>query len=352
MCERGLPPPFEFELIDTKAFRKRPKALPKMNWVEVKRNFLILKQLYCKLASGEFSLVHLNCALTPTGVFRHLISLMIAKHAKVPCVVHLRGRFTLSFENRLVRIFYCRIYRIIFAHAALILTMGKSSYRSVLKLGNFSHKILMLPNFMDFCSVPKHVPNVGQQGTVIFTGALVEAKGIYTILEIAKRLPNVCFQLVGDSSADVYDAFLRRIREQGLENRVQVMGPFSSREIFGALAKSDIFLFPSKFKFEGFPYSVLEAMAVGLPVVASPVGALPEMIDSSKGGYLVDTDDVDGYVQALTRLLDDASLRKRMGQHNREKALREYDYNVVIRNICNLYLQAVQSSPAVAIKKA
>ena len=98
-----------------------------------------------------------------------------------------------------------------------------------------------------------------------------------------------------------------------------------------------MFLFPSKFRFEGFPNSVSEAMAVGLPVVASTVGAIPEMIDVGEGGYLAAPDDIEGYAEALSRLRDEPSLRARMGVYNRQKALREYDYAVVVKELCNAY---------------
>lgn len=108
------------------------------------------------------------------------------------------------------------------------------------------------------------------------------------------------------------------------------------------LASSDVFLFPSTT--EGFPISVAEAMAVGLPVVASPVGAIPEMIDVPDGGFLVGANDVRGYVEALTQLRDDPDLRQRMGRYNRAKAQREYDFDVVVERLCVIYRDAIERS--------
>ena len=107
------------------------------------------------------------------------------------------------------------------------------------------------------------------------------------------------------------------------------------------LRDSDVFVFPSKFlDSKGFPNSVSEAMAVGLPVVASTVGAIPEMIDVGQGGYLAAPDDIRSYAEALIRLRDDTSERTRMGAYNRQKALREYDYDTVVKKLCNVYTRS------------
>ncbi len=218
--------------------------------------------------------------------------------------------------------------------------LGQPSYRSVLELGDFAHKTHpLMPNFVDFRAIPEPVPNTERQERlrVIFTGGLIEAKGVHTIVEVAKRLPDMRFQLVGDGTIESRANLLRHIREQDLEDRVLVLGPVANREVVRMLTENDVFLFPSKLKFEGFPNSVAEAMAAGLPVVASPVGALPEMIEVPEGGFLAAPDDVATYVKILEHLHDEPALRQRMGQYNRQKALREYDYDVVVRQLCGIY---------------
>ena len=345
LCERGLPPPFAFELVDTKAFRPHQAAPPRLNAAEVKRNLRILWRIHRALSPGHFSLVHLHCFLTLTGALRNLASALIAKRAGVPYIAHLNGTFEVPLGNRAAARFYRWAYRTIFTGAAQILALGQPSYRAILELGDFAPKTRpLMPNFVDLSAIPEFVPHADRgRLRVIFTGALVEAKGVHTIVEIAEHLPNAQFQLVGDAPAESRADLLRHIRERGLADRVQVQGPVANREVLRMLAENDVFLFPTRFKYEGFPVSVVEAMAVGLPVVASSLAALPEMIDVPEGGFLADPDDVMGYVEALTRLRDDPLLRQRLGRYNRQKALREYDYEVVIRQLCVIYAQIAQA---------
>ena len=340
LCQRGLPAPFEVELVNTRVFRHSQFTPPKPGPKELKRNFYILRQIRRKLGSGQFSLLHLNCGLTLVGVPRNLASARLARRAGIPYIVHLHGTFRVPKGGSPTDRFYRWAYRTIFKDAAWILALGQPSYRAVLELGDFAAKTTpLLPNFVDCAALPEGPADspLADGLRVLFTGALIEEKGCHTIVEIARRLPHSRFQLVGDGTVKSRANLLRLIAANGLSERVQVQGPLSNGEVLELLGRNDLFLFPSKLKYEGFPVSVAEAMAAGLPVVASPVGALPEMIDVPAGGFLAAPEDVDGYVDALERLTREPALRQKMGQHNRQKARREYDYAVVTQQICEIY---------------
>jgi glycosyltransferase involved in cell wall biosynthesis len=108
-----------------------------------------------------------------------------------------------------------------------------------------------------------------------------------------------------------------------------------NEEVLRILAESDVYCLPSHT--EGFPISVLEAMFVGLPVVASTVGAIPDMIDVPRGGVLCSPGDTDNFVAAIEKMRDSPEERRHMGQHNRDKALDNYDYGSVSHRLAELY---------------
>lgn len=347
LCDRGLPPPFAFELVDTKAFRGRQAARVRLNPGEVRRNWRILARIRRALASGRFSLMHLNCALTPTGAPRNLASALLARRAGVPYVAHLHGAFSIPPGGGAAARFYRRAYRAIFSGAAAILALSRPSYESVLELGDFAGKTRSpMPNFVDFRRAPNGAerPDGAPRVKVCYSGALIAEKGVHTIVDVAERLPGMEFLLMGDGPDASRARIEESIRERGLEDSVRVRGPVDNRGVIRALAECDAFLFPSAMKYEGFPYSVAEAMAVGLPVAASFAGALPEMIDAPEGGFLAPAGDVEAYARVLARWRDDRDLRRRMGRHNRAKALREYDYDVVVPQLCELYARIARAA--------
>lgn len=340
---RGLPAPFELDLINTRPVRQYSDVRPKLSLAEAKRNGGILWQAYRALASRRISVMHLNCALPLASAPRNLALALIARRAKTPYIAHLHGTFKVPRGSSPAERFYRWAYKTIFAGAARILALGSPSYRSILDLGDFARKTHpLVHNFIDFRAIPDSAPtsDSNKHLRVIFTGALIESKGVYTIIEVANRFPNARFQLVGHCSDDLRANFLRRIRELGLQDRAQLIGPVANSEILNMLSKNDVFLFPSGFKYEALPYSVAEAMAVGLPVAASNVGAIPQMIDVPQGGWLASPDDAAAYVNMLARLRADPAMRQRMGQYNKQKALCEYDYDVVIKQLCDIWRQA------------
>ena len=103
--------------------------------------------------------------------------------------------------------------------------------------------------------------------------------------------------------------------------RVEVLGP--RRDVAELLADSDVFVLSSRS--EGFPVSILEAMAAGLPVVASDVGGVGEAVVDGETGFLVPPGDPDALAEALARLVADPLLRQLLGEAGRDRALRLFD---------------------------
>jgi glycosyltransferase involved in cell wall biosynthesis len=191
---------------------------------------------------------------------------------------------------------------------------------------------VLVPNFIDDDVFAYRA--VGRQAAherlrVLFVGWVTIMKGCREILEVAQQLPEADFALIGPIMADMQRHLQR------LPVNVTLYGTLEHLEVLREMCASDVFLFPSFT--EGFPNAVLEAMSVGLPVVATRVGAIPEMIEDGKGGLLFEHTDVASLVCALRALMDDTSLRVAMGQFNREKSQAHYAYSVVTSQLTALY---------------
>lgn len=164
-----------------------------------------------------------------------------------------------------------------------------------------------------------------------FVGRLAPPKDLFTLLEAVKNLQDGVLLIVGDG--ELRPQVERHIREQGLEERVRLLG--ERRDVPAILAASDIFALSSRW--EGLPYTIIEAMMAGLPVVATRVGGVPELVEDRITGFLVPTRDPKALAAAIQRLLDDPELRKRMGQAGREKVLKEFTLDRMLAETQKVY---------------
>ena len=172
---------------------------------------------------------------------------------------------------------------------------------------------------------------------VVTIGTLGRHKGHFEILEAADRLRGggVRFVLAGpDATSGRGDGgeVRRRAGDLGLNGQVAFPGALGPQEKRRLLAEADVFLLASHA--EGMPNAVLEAMAAGLPVVATGVGAVPEMLPD---GVLVPVGDPGAIARVLLELAGDPERRLALGRRNRERVETLYGFGRVEKLLEALY---------------
>jgi len=151
--------------------------------------------------------------------------------------------------------------------------------------------------------------------------------------KIVPRFPNLKVLIVGEGNdRPVYEALIEKLR---VGDTVKLLGLRS--DVPDLLAESDVAVLSTNS--EGSPLSVMEYMDAGLPVVGSRVGGIPDLIDDGVEGLLVEPGDPESLAQAIGRLLDAPEEARRMGERGRERRRREFDIDVMVRNLENLYLE-------------
>ena len=165
--------------------------------------------------------------------------------------------------------------------------------------------------------------------TVLFMGQVSESKGVGDLLEALslteKEGRSAHCLIAGPYLTEGDRSVLEpRIRAMGEGGRVVALGVVQGEDKARALAEADIFVLPSKYPLEGQPLAILEAMAEGLPVVATPRAAIPDMVVDGVTGFLVPEGDIKALASNLSRLIEDADLRERMGRAGRELYLSRF----------------------------
>ena len=183
--------------------------------------------------------------------------------------------------------------------------------------------------------------------SVGYLGQLFPPKGVHFLVEafaqVAPRFPGATLYLIGDSGIDEYahytDELRALIEARGLTGRVVFTG---WRDDALAIARTmTVMVHPSLS--EGFGRAVLEAMALGKPVIASGVGGLREAVRDGQNGFLVPPGDADAIAARLTLLFSNAEVRDRMGAAAQATVYAEYQIEDKIRQLCGIWHEAART---------
>lgn len=331
-----LPLPFKIDLVDTGLSIKRKIFSPtKIDKSEIKRTIRTFFLLTKSLIFFRPHIIHLCCSLSPYGIIRDYLCVILSKILRVKIVTHYHGNIVDFSHTALKGLSYKVLIRLIkISHVNL--SLNQPSFDFVYKLlanQQYKHHYL-LPNFIDdnIFDQKKSKKNKDKKKLrAIYVGAITYQKGVYDIVKIAPEFKDIEFVLIGTISDDFYPLM------DNLPQNVCVLQPMDNKEVLKELKKSDFFIFLSYT--EGFPNAVLEAMAMGLPIVATNVGAIPEMVDRGKGGYICPVKNVDKIKKAINKLKSHNNFET-LGQYNFEKAKKNYSYSVVVDKLCKIYKDA------------
>lgn len=231
-----------------------------------------------------------------------------------------------------------------FRRASCILIPVPGGRESVPNSRSISSRIKLLHYGVDTKQFePEKTPSetVGSNAHILFLANLHKRKGIYTLLEafetVVKCLPQARLTIAGDGPGR--DKVKEMVSMMFASNRITIRGAIAHDEVASVLRLCTIYCLPSYG--EPFGMTALEAMSCGKPVVVTAAGGLDYLVDE-QGGIKVPVGDPERLAAALIRLLADPQLCKQMGDHNREVAVSEYDWNRVISNLEQIYEQVIQ----------
>jgi glycosyltransferase involved in cell wall biosynthesis len=180
-----------------------------------------------------------------------------------------------------------------------------------------SDRVLVLPNGIAPLANPQPARHPGSNPvTVLFLSNMMRSKGVFVLLEACRilnerGLPFVC-RFAGPWYEIREDEFRAAVSRLGVEVCVEYLGPRFGTQKVEAMSQSDIFALPSLD--ECFPLVILEAMSLGIPVVASEEGGIPDIIEQGRSGVMVPKNDPVALAEALAALIQSPSRRQEMGQ--------------------------------------
>ena len=288
----------------------------------------IIKRLKIGISEFQPDIVHLNTNCSNLGLLRDYIEALIVTSRKIPLIVHFRCDVS---HYSYTKISYFAMKRMCKKATGLfVLTNSSRHYiNEHFELDSIRIPLFISPYFL----IQNNRIIRDQIESIVFVGHVTKSKGVDIIIEVASVLPHIAFHIIGPIIGDNQPF-------TDLPDNVIMHGNCTKEFVLGALSASDLFLFPSET--EGFPNAVLEAMACGLPIIASPVGAIPDMVGpNQEGGILVRTREMQDYVDVINELSNDSQKRYQMSKRNYEEVVRFYSESIVINRMLEEYGECI-----------
>ena len=281
-------------------------------------------------------IVHIHSA-SRASFYRKSLFVLTSKLFFRKTVFHLHGAQFMIFYQNESGWFKKQLIKIILLLNDIVIVLSKKWEADIKSISSrIKTKVI-------FNSVA--VPNIKEKNQneipeIIFMGRVGKRKGFHDLIEavkiLIKRKKKFKCIVCGDGDIDFWKT---KCKEAGLEEIFIFKGWIKGKEKDSILRRADIFVLPSYN--EGVSMALLEAMAYGLPVVASKVGGIPEVVRHNFNGYLIEPGDTESLANYLEVLLNNSFLRKEMGANSRKIVLDNFNINIAIDKLKNLYLSLI-----------
>jgi glycosyltransferase involved in cell wall biosynthesis len=251
-----------------------------------------------------------------------------------------RCRYRAWHERMLRKLIYRVVNGTAFRLADRVVTNFTEQIGDIEGLCRAAGKVLLIRNGTDVdiftprrSGVSRVEEQYGFERYCLFVGSLTARKSPDLLLSAVAESKSLACVFAGDGP--MRRKLVRRATELGIKDKVAFLGNVPPTELGQLYAEADMLVLPSVS--EGAPLVVLEAMACGIPVLATNIAGLPGMVQDWETGFLVKPGDVGQLAMAIRFLAGDENLRQRMGENGRKKALSEFPWSLVASDYAQLY---------------
>lgn len=285
---------------------------------EIVRTKYIWHDFRQKFRTEKPDVVHINTSCSKFGIFRDAVCMCMAKNT--PIVLHCHCNIEDQLRNKRAAI---KVFTWMVKKASAVLTLNKNSADYARSVG--CESVYIIPNYIESTYLNTDFKVSERIKTIVFVGHVIPTKGIMELIESAKAFPDIVFTVVGPVGEEIASV--------SYPENVKLIGRRTPEEVQAILRNSDVFLFPSYT--EGFSIALVEAMASGLPVITTDVGANKDMIED-KGGVLVPVQSAEAISDAI-RKISDSGVRQAMSSWNIEKVKTQYLQDQVLALLSEIY---------------
>ena len=304
----------------------------------------LIPSLFLTLMKMEFEIIHAHD-------FYHASSFYGAIASRAKRIPFILTQHNEQLPSKVINAFLYSVNgytlgRYIFFHSFKIIALDTAIKAHLVAMGADESKIEIIPNGVDTRLFSPNRENLLQRKwgisrpVILFVGRLVEDKGVKYLLrafsKVVEEIPDTKLVIVGKGPQEKE---LKKLQESLGLTQVFFLGAVEAKFMPNIYAGSDVLVLPSIR--EPFGNVVIEAMAAGRPVIGSYVGGMKDTIVHGVTGYHVQPGNSKQLSRYLISLLEDASLRKKLGENSRKIVLNNYNIELLLQKIEKMYLRSV-----------
>jgi glycosyltransferase involved in cell wall biosynthesis len=292
-------------------------------------------------------IAHIATALGLSFI-KHSICVVIARLLGSKVLLHPHCSFSVLYDERPRRWRYLFRQVIRLTNGVVALSNEWTQVQSVVP----TCRVHYLPNAIDLAPyrsiAQEHMAHHRNSPplTILYLGYVGKAKGTFDLIDAAAAVLSegidAVFELVGDElTPGEWAQLSQRIDKAQLNGHVRLRASVVGMEKLACFRNSDVLVYPSYH--EGMPIAVIEAMACGLPIVATRVGGLPDLVSDGVNGVLVEPGQPDQLAAALHKLYLDSELRYAMQQNSYRLASQQHDIERCVTRLIDIYEDTLSS---------
>lgn len=333
-----------------KTFSKRIEDVRKFSILKILKIPKITIRLILNLVKNEFDLCFYFLSIKPPSIFVDTFFIFIIRMFRINYIQYLHAKGLVQFDEILVQPFRYLVKNTI-SNSLGGIVLGERLKMDVNHLIP-DRNIFVLPNAVPDINHKKIFRDYNNEGIVkiLFLSHLMPLKGPMEFLKMVKKInrlhKNVHFYLAGPKMSDHFFSEINEfIRNENLKDLITVTGPVYGEKKEILFMENDIFVFPTHD--EAFGLVILEAMRAGLPVVTSPEGSIPEIVNDGINGFIVDPKNIDMLTNRVLKLIIDPKLRIKMGNAGRgiyEKRFTTNSYRKRLKQGVKFFLELKDKS--------
>jgi len=291
----------------------------------------------------EIQIIHVEGRFFPISFISAFLNILIFKKKMY---ISIQGRLEFGLTGLIENIFDTIVTRLIYSRLSKIMCVSASLKRRLVKYRVPLQALITIPNGVDIDKFikkkssyfNKFLEEENENKKVIFVGRLDLQKGveylIRSIPSVIANFPKVSFFILGNGRLEDY--LKKLVKFLSIENHVIFLNMIPIEEMPDFYSSADILCLPSIH--EGFPLSIVEALSIGLIIVASKTGGIPEVIIENENGYLFEPRNIRELSLKLLKALNLPHIEKvQIQENNVKKARNIYSWEKIVNDIIKIY---------------